>query len=124
MFDFSNYSTKPKSYDDSNKSVIGKLKDEISSVAIEEFVRLIYLKMKCLKQFTTYRFDIVQIFFLSYFWDICLKIYIRKYLKQFSTENYTQNLDIVQNVLIPCILLISLDQNVSIIFVNNMYWEY
>ena len=67
MFDFSNYSTKPKSYDDSNKSVIGKLNDEIRSVAIEEFVRLIYLKMKCLKQFTTYRFDIVQIFFLSYF---------------------------------------------------------
>ena len=37
MFDFSNYWTKSKCYDDSNKLVIGKMKDETGSVAIEEF---------------------------------------------------------------------------------------
>ena len=40
MLDFSNYSTMSKYYDDSNKLVIGKMKDETGSVAIEEFVRL------------------------------------------------------------------------------------
>ena len=40
MFDFSNYSTKSKYYDDSNKLVIGKVKDETGGVAIEEFVEL------------------------------------------------------------------------------------
>ena len=39
MLDFSNYSTMSKYYDDSNKLVIGKMKDETGSVAIEEFVR-------------------------------------------------------------------------------------
>ena len=37
MFDFSNYSTKSKYYDDSSKLVIGKMKDETGGVAIEEF---------------------------------------------------------------------------------------
>ena len=37
MFDFSNYSTKSKYYDNSNKLVIGKMKDETGGVAIEEF---------------------------------------------------------------------------------------
>ena len=40
MFDFSNYSTKSKYYDNSNKLVIGKMKDESGDVAIEEFVGL------------------------------------------------------------------------------------
>ena len=40
MFDFTNYSTKSKYYDDSNKLVIRKMKDETGRVAIEEFVRL------------------------------------------------------------------------------------
>ena len=40
MFDFSNYSTKSKYHDDSNKLVIGKMKDQIGSVVIEEFVGL------------------------------------------------------------------------------------
>ena len=40
MFDFSNSSTKSKYHDDSNKFVIGKMKDETGGVAIEEFVRL------------------------------------------------------------------------------------
>ena len=40
MFDFSNYSTKSKYYDDWNQLVIRKMKDETSSVAIEEFFRL------------------------------------------------------------------------------------
>ena len=39
MLDFSNYSTKSKYYDDSNQLVITKMKDETSSVAIEEFFR-------------------------------------------------------------------------------------
>ena len=40
MFDFSNYSTKSKYYNNSNKLVIGKMKDETGGVAIEEFVGL------------------------------------------------------------------------------------
>ena len=40
MFDFSNYSTKSKYYDNSNKLVVSKMKDEAAGVAIEEFVRL------------------------------------------------------------------------------------
>ena len=39
-FDFSNYLTKSKYCDDSNKLVIGKMKDETDGVAIEEFVGL------------------------------------------------------------------------------------
>ena len=38
--DFSNCSTKLNYYDSSNKFVIGKMKDEITGVAIEEFVGL------------------------------------------------------------------------------------
>ena len=40
MFDFSNYLTKSKCYDDSIKLVIAKMKDETGGVAIEEFVGL------------------------------------------------------------------------------------
>ena len=40
MFDFSNYLTKSQHYDDLNKLVIGKIKDETDSVAIEEFFGL------------------------------------------------------------------------------------
>ena len=36
MFDFSNYSTKSKYYDNSNKLVVGKTKDETAGVVIEE----------------------------------------------------------------------------------------
>ena len=40
QFDFSSYSTESKYYDDSNKLVIGKMKDQTGGVAIEEFVGL------------------------------------------------------------------------------------
>ena len=40
MFDFSNYSTKSKYYNDSNKLVTGKMKSETDGVAIEEIVGL------------------------------------------------------------------------------------
>ena len=40
MFDFSNYLTKSNYYNDSNKLVIGKIKDKTGGVAIEEFDRL------------------------------------------------------------------------------------
>ena len=40
MFNFSNYSAKSKYYDDSNKLVAGKMKDETAGVAIKEFVGL------------------------------------------------------------------------------------
>ena len=40
MFGFSNYSTKSKYYDNSNKLNIGKMKDETGGVAIEEYVGL------------------------------------------------------------------------------------
>ena len=39
-FNFSNYLTKSKYYDDSDKVVIYKMKDEIVGVAIKEFVGL------------------------------------------------------------------------------------
>ena len=40
MFGFRNYSTKSKYYDNSNKLVVGKIKDETPCVAIEEFFGL------------------------------------------------------------------------------------
>ena len=40
MIHFSNYSTKSKYYDDSNKVVIGKMKDETGGVTIKEFIGL------------------------------------------------------------------------------------
>ena len=40
MFDFSNYLTKSKHCDDSNKLVACKMKDETAGIAIEEFVGL------------------------------------------------------------------------------------
>ena len=40
MFDFSNHSTKSKNYDNSNKLVVGKMKDETAGSAIEEFAGL------------------------------------------------------------------------------------
>ena len=40
MFDFSNYSTKSKYYDNSNKLVFGKMKNETAGVAIEAFIWL------------------------------------------------------------------------------------
>ena len=40
MLDFSNYSTKSKCYDNSNKLVVGKMKDETAGVAIDKFVEL------------------------------------------------------------------------------------
>ena len=40
MLDFSNYSTESKYYDDSNKLVIGKMKEKTGGVAIEGFVEL------------------------------------------------------------------------------------
>ena len=40
MFDLSNYSANSKYQDDSGKLVVGKMKDERTSVAIREFVGL------------------------------------------------------------------------------------
>ena len=40
MFDFSNYSTKSKYYENTNKLVVGKMIYETAGVAIEEFVVL------------------------------------------------------------------------------------
>ena len=40
MFDYSNYLTKSKHCNSSNKLVVGKMKDETAGVAIEEFVAL------------------------------------------------------------------------------------
>ena len=48
MFDFSNYSTNSKYYDNSNKLVIGKRKDETAGVAIEEFAKLKPKMYSCL----------------------------------------------------------------------------
>ena len=40
LFDFSNYSKDSKFFDNANKNVIGKMKDEYGGVFIDEFVRL------------------------------------------------------------------------------------
>ena len=40
MFDFRNYSTKSKYYDNSNKLVIDKMKDETTGVAVKQFFEL------------------------------------------------------------------------------------
>ena len=40
IFDLSNYSTKSKYYDNSDKLVVGKMKDETAGFAIKEFVGL------------------------------------------------------------------------------------
>ena len=40
LFDFSNYSKDSRFYDDTNKKVIGKMKDEYGGVIIDEFVGL------------------------------------------------------------------------------------
>ena len=48
MFDFSNYSAKSKYHDDSNKLVIGKMKDETAGFVIEEFAGLKPKMYSCL----------------------------------------------------------------------------
>ena len=40
MFDFSNYSKDSKFFDETNKNVIGKMKDEFGRVIVTEFVGL------------------------------------------------------------------------------------
>ena len=40
LFDFSNYSKDSKSFDEANKKVIGKMKDEFGGVILDEFVGL------------------------------------------------------------------------------------
>ena len=40
LFDFSNYSKDSKFFDETNKKVIGKMKDEFGGVIIVEFVVL------------------------------------------------------------------------------------
>ena len=40
MFGFSNFSTKSNYYDNSNKLVVGKIKDKTAGVVMEEFVGL------------------------------------------------------------------------------------
>ena len=45
MFEFSNYSTYSKYYDNSNKLVNGKMKDQTAGVDIEEFAGL---KPRCI----------------------------------------------------------------------------
>ena len=40
MFDSINYSTKSKYHDNSNKLVVGKMKDKTAGIAIEEFAGL------------------------------------------------------------------------------------
>ena len=40
LFDFSNYSKDSKFFDESNKKVIGKMKDEYGRVIIDDFIEL------------------------------------------------------------------------------------
>ena len=40
MFDFSNYSKDSKFFDETNKKVIGKMKDEFGELIVVEFVGL------------------------------------------------------------------------------------
>ena len=47
LFDFSNYSKDSKFFDNTNKKVIGKMKDEYSGVIIDQFIGL---KMHSIKK--------------------------------------------------------------------------
>ena len=49
LFDFSNYSKDPKFFDDTNKKVIGKMKDGYGGVIIDQFIGL-KLKMCSIKK--------------------------------------------------------------------------
>ena len=49
LFDFSNYSKDSKFFDDTNKKVIGKMKDEYGGVIIDQFIGL-KLKMYSIKK--------------------------------------------------------------------------
>ena len=72
------------------------------------------------------RFDIAQIFFVRVFWDICPKIYSRKIIKQFSTENYPWKLVMIFCANIPYItkyLWIKLFQFFSWIIYMEL-WEH
>ena len=40
LFDFSNYSKDSKFFDETNKKVIGKMKDEFGGIIVDEFVGL------------------------------------------------------------------------------------
>ena len=40
LFDFSNYPKDSKFFNEANKKVIGKMKDEFSGVIVDDFVRL------------------------------------------------------------------------------------
>ena len=71
MFDFSNYSAKSKYYDDSNKLVVGKMKNEIVDVAVKEFVGL-KLKM------------------YSFLVDVCM-MWIKMLLQQFLIAEDSKN---------------------------------
>ena len=51
LFDFSNYSKDSKFFDESNKKVIGKMKDEYGGVIIDEFIGL-KSKMYSIKKLT------------------------------------------------------------------------
>ena len=46
LFDFSNYSKDSKFFDETNKKVIGKMKDEYDGVIIDQFVGL---KSECIQ---------------------------------------------------------------------------
>ena len=52
MFDFSNYCSKSKYYDDSNKVVIGKMKDETEGVVIHNEYKDVLLNNKCIRNST------------------------------------------------------------------------
>ena len=49
LFDFSNFPKDSKVFDETNKKVIGKMKDELGGVIVEEFDRL-KSKMKSMKK--------------------------------------------------------------------------
>ena len=51
LFDFSNISKDSKFFNETNKKVIGKMKDEFGGVFVEEFVGL-KAKMKAMKKMT------------------------------------------------------------------------
>ena len=58
IFDFSNYSTKSKYFDDSNKLIIGKMKDKTAGVAIKELVAL--KPKKCIYSWQTTEVNITK----------------------------------------------------------------
>ena len=65
MFDFSNYSKDSRFFDETNKKVIGKMKDEFVGVIVMEFValksKILSIKKMMVKNITQQKVRVLQL---------------------------------------------------------------